>query len=173
MSLFFDMLSAINDPNTKGSVSQLESVMAPLQQMSQTTGIQPSQMQGVMSALGSVLRPALQQKQSTLGMGQMESMLGQMLGSGSGESILSSFLTPQSQQQIAQVVAQKTGLSPNMIQAALPTLIPSVLGMLGMGAAKPGTSGSNSVLDSFLNNKNDSDVDLGSVMKYAGRFLNP
>lgn len=173
MSLFFDLLSAINDPNQKASVSQLESVMAPLQQMSQSTGMQPSQMQEVMSTLGSVLRPALQQKQSTLGAGQMEAMLGQVLSSGNGSSMLASFLTPQSQQQIAQTIAQKTGLSPTMIQGALPTLIPAVLSLLGMGESKPGTSGGNPLLSSFLTSKNAQDVDLGTVVKYAGRFLNP
>jgi hypothetical protein len=173
MSLFFDLLSSINDPNQKASVSQLESIMGPVQQLSQSTGIPASQMQGVMSSLGAVLRPALQQKQSTLGAGQMDNMLGQMLASGTGASMLSSFLTPQSQQQIAQVVAQKTGLSPNMIQAALPTLIPAVLGLLGMGTPNSGAQGGNPILNSFLNSKKDSDVDLGMVMKYAGRFLNP
>lgn len=70
------------------------------------------------------------------------------------------------------MIAQRTGLSPTIVQAILPTLFSSVLGFLGMGANKPGTGGSNPVLKAFLEGGTDSSADLGDVFKFANRFLN-
>ncbi len=86
--------------------------------------------------------------------------------------MLQSLFTPQLQRQAASVIAQRTGLSPTIVQAILPTLFSSVLGFLGMGASKPGTGGSNPVLKAFLEGGADSSADLGDVFKFANRFLN-
>ncbi|MBW4687605.1 MAG: DUF937 domain-containing protein [Komarekiella atlantica HA4396-MV6] len=171
MGLFFDVLSAINNPNQQGSVAQLESIINSMQQVIVSRGIQPSQVQNVMSVLGNVLRPALKQQQSALGSNQFQNLIGQAAGSGMGASGLQ-LLTPQLQQQIVQTVSQRTGLSPNVIQAALPTLISGVLGLLNMGSTT-GSLGSNPLLNSFLDSDRDGNTDMGDVLKFANRFLNP
>jgi hypothetical protein len=43
MSLFFDLLSAINNPNQQASVSQLSSLMGSVQSLTAEHGVQPSQ----------------------------------------------------------------------------------------------------------------------------------
>jgi hypothetical protein len=172
MSLFFDVLQSINDPNRQGSVSQLESVTNSIQQLAAKQGISTAQTQSLVSALGSGLRPVLQQ-QSLAGKGSLENMLGQAMGAAGGMGALQSFLSPQLQQQLVQVVAQKTGLSTNMLQSMLPTLLPAVMGLLNMGASKTGGIGSNPLLGAFLDSDRDGDTDLGDVFKFAGRFLNP
>ena len=175
MGLFFDVLSAINNPNQQASVSQLDSITSSLQQLSSSRGIQPTQMQSMMSVLGGALRPMLQKQQTTMGTNQLGGLIGQLAGGSAGgnSSLMQSLFTPQLQQQLTQVVAQKTGISPNLIQMALPTLIPAVMGLLNMGSPKPGTQASNSVLDTFLNSQRDGDVDLGDVFRFANRFLSP
>ncbi|WP_026731221.1 DUF937 domain-containing protein [Fischerella sp. PCC 9605] len=173
MGLFFDVLSAINNPNQQGSVTQLESITNSIQQLATSRGIQPSQMQTVMSVLGNVLRPALQKQQSTLGGNQLQNLIGQAIGTSASASGLQSLMSPQLQQQIVQTVSQRTGLSPNAIQAALPTLTSAVMGLLNMGTTKPGVSGSNSILSTFLDSDRDGDTDLGDVLRFANRFLNP
>ncbi|MGG6239250.1 hypothetical protein ACQ4N7_11495 [Nodosilinea sp. AN01ver1] len=100
-------------------------------------------------------------------------MLDQLTGAG-GVAALTAAISPQLQQQMIQAVAQKSGLNAGMIQTMLPRLLPVALGLLGMGATKPGAvSGGNPLLDTFLNSGSPSTTDLGTVMKFAGRFLNP
>lgn len=174
MSLVFDLLSSINDPNKQGSIEQLSSTMGSIQDVAKAGGMSPDAMQGVMSTLGSALRPAMKQKAAMPGGGSMlEGMLGQMMGGGNTNA-LSSLLSPQMQNQLVQTVSQKTGLPSPMLQAAMPGLLQSAMGFFNMGASKPGvaSAGMNPLLKSFLDSDNDSDVDLGDVMKYAGRFLN-
>lgn len=172
MGLFFDVLSAINNPNQQASVSQLESITSSIQQMASTQGLDAAKTQSVLSALGSVLRPTLAQQQGVMGGNQLEDLLGRV-GTGTNSAAIASLLPPQIQQQLVQNVAQKTGISPNLLQSMLPTLIPAVLGLLGMGATKPGTSGGNPLLDAFLDGDRDGNTNLGDVFKFASRFLNP
>jgi hypothetical protein len=171
MGLFFDVLSSINNPNQQGSIDQLSSIV---NTMNQTTGgVDAATTQTALSALTGVLRSTLKQ-QSTTGPGGLEGMLNQFTGGGgSGLGMLSSVLSPQMQQQIAQTVAQKTGLSASMVQTMLPGLITAALGFLKMGSGRPGSTTSNTVLSSFLDGDRDGDVDLGDAFKFATRFLNP
>jgi hypothetical protein len=179
MGLFFDVLSAINNPNQNANVDQLSSITNTVQQVAASHNIEPSTMQTIMSSLGGALRPALRQQASSGGIGNMLGQLaaGQMAGGGGGLGALSSFLTPQLQQQIAQTISQRTGLGAGTIQTMLPALIPVVMQLLNMGAPKSsmGATGmaANPLLASFLDSDRDQDVDLGDVFKFAGRFLNP
>ncbi len=171
MSLFFDVLSSINDPNKEGSVTQLGNVVGGLQQLATSQGIDASQMQSVLSSVGGFLGPALQQQQGVLGGGQLENLVGQLGGSGAPATAMQSLIPPQVMQQLVQVASQKTGLNPAMLQGMLPSLIPAVMGLLNMGSSKPGTGGGNGLLNTFLNG--GSGADLGEVFKFANRFLNP
>lgn len=173
MGLFFDVLSAINNPNQQANVSQLESITQSIQQVASTQGIDASKTQSLMSALGGFLRPALKQQQTVMGGSQMESLLGRLGTVGASSAALSSLFPPQMQQQMIQSISQKTGLSPNMLQSAIPILVPAVLGLLNMGASKPGVSGGNPLLSAFLDGDRDGDTDLGDVFKFASRFLSP
>ncbi|WP_035991330.1 DUF937 domain-containing protein [Leptolyngbya sp. KIOST-1] len=173
MSLFFDVLSSINNPNQQGSIDQLSSMLGSVQDLAGSQGLSSDQVGSLLNALGGALQPALQQQASGLGAGQLDGMLGKLAGAG-GAAALTSAIPPQMQQQIIQAVAQKSGMNPGMIQTLLPKLLPVVMGLLGMGAAKPGApSGGNPLLGAFLNPETANTTDLGTVMKFAGRFLNP
>jgi len=173
MGLFFDILSSINNPNQQGNVSQLESVINTVNQLSTNYGIDASKMPSVISTVGSLIRPVLQQQKSLPG-GSLESLLGQLIGASGNAAALQSLIPPQVQQQMVEAIGQITGLSANQIQTALPTIISSVVSLLNMGASKSGIEGSgNQILNAFLNADKDSDVDLGDVMKFSSRFLNP
>ncbi len=173
MSIFFDLLSAINNPNQQGNVSQLSSVMNSLQSMTNNRGIQPSQMQSMMSLVGNLIRPELKQQRATMGEAKFENLIGQAVASGLGTSTFQSLVSPKLMQQISQTVAQKTGISPNVVQTAIPAIVSTLFGLLNMGAPKEGTRGTNSLLNSFLDSDNDGDTDLGDVLKFASRFLSP
>lgn len=171
MGLFFDVLSAINNPNQQGSVDQLGAIVNGIQQLA--PGVDASTTQTALSALTGVLRSTLKQHATTGGAGALENILGQFTG-GAGLGALPSLLSsPQLQQQIAQVVAQKTGLNAGTVQSLLPGLITAALGFLKIGDAKPGTGTSNTVLNAFLDSDRDGSVDLGDALKFATRFFNP
>lgn len=173
MGLFFDVLSAINNPNQQANVTQLESITQSIQQVASAQGIDATKTQSLMSALGGFLQPALKQQQTVMGSGQLETLLGRLGGAGAGSAALSSLFPPQIQQQMIQSIAQKTGLSPNMLQSAIPILVPAVLGLLNMGSPKPGVAGGNPLLGAFLDSDRDGDTDLGDVFKFSSRFLSP
>jgi len=169
MGMFFEVLQAINNPNQQASVSQLGTIMGALQQSGSGRGLNATAMQTVMSALGGVMQPALQQQVATGGLSSMTGLLTQFAGGTGGANALSSLLTPQLQQQMTQSLARKTGLDATMLQAMLPSLMTGVMGLLSMGSGKPGTAGSNGILNAFLDG--DGGAELGDVMKFANRFL--
>ncbi|MDX2243883.1 MAG: DUF937 domain-containing protein [Leptolyngbyaceae cyanobacterium bins.302] len=169
MGMFFDVLSAINNPEQNGSVTQLESITNTVQQLATNQGIDASKMQSVLSTVGGLLGPLLQEQQTNLpGGGDLGRLVGQITGSGAPATALQSLFPPQIQQQIAQGIAQKTGLDAGMIQSMLPTLLTSISGLLNMGGSKAG--GENPLLNAFLSEGSN---DLGDVFKFANRFLNP
>jgi hypothetical protein len=171
MGLFFDVLSAINNPAQQGSVSQLETLTGTLQQAANANGIASSQLPGIVSALGTAMGPMLKQQQGVAGAAGLEQMMTQAVGMAGGAGTLQALFPAQAQAQLAQNVAQRTGLDPNVLQSLLPTLLPVVLGMLNMGASKPGHQGSNPLLGAFLDADRDGDADLGDVFNFATRFI--
>jgi hypothetical protein len=173
MSLFFDVLSSINNPNQQGSIDQLSSVVNSVQELAGSQGLNNDQVGSLLNALGGALQPALKQQASTIGPGQLEGLLGKLGGAG-GAAALASAIPPQLQEQLIQTVAQKSGLNAGLIQSLLPQLLPVVVGLLGLGAAKPGSAGGgNPLLGAFLNAGAPGTTDLGTVVKFANRFLNP
>lgn len=173
MGLFFEVLSAINNPNQRGNVGQLESVINSIQQVATSRGIQPSQMQNIMSIVGNVLRPVLRQQQSLPGGNQLQNLIGQVTGSSTSGVGMQSLLSPQLQQQIVQRVSQTTGISPNVIEAILPTVTSGLQGLLSMGSTNGGSLNSNSILNTFLDSDRNGDTDLSEVLKFGDRFLHP
>ena len=107
-------------------------------------------------------------------------------GTGSRADVLESLFTSGQQQQVAQEVAQRTGLTSDKVMALLPILVPIVLNLLKQGAqtgssstptaqtasANPANATTtNTVLNGFLDADGDGDVDIGDAMSMAGRFL--
>jgi hypothetical protein len=174
MSMFFDLLSAVNNPNQQANVPQLAQIMDSVQSLTTNRGMQPTQVQSMMSIVGNMIRPVLKQQQTTIGSGRLENLISQVVADGAGGSAFASLLSPELMQQISETVTLRTGISPNLVQSALPTVVSAVLGMLQMGAPQTGAWGnSNPLLNSFLDSDGDSDTDFGDVMKFASRFLNP
>ncbi|MBD2614067.1 MAG: DUF937 domain-containing protein [Nostoc sp. GBBB01] len=173
MGLFFEVLSAINNPNQRGNVTQLESIINSVQQVATSRGIQPSQMQNIMSVVGNMLRPVLRQQQSLPDGNQLQNLISQAGSTSTSGVGMQSLLSPQLQQQIVQTVSQTTRISPNVIDAILPTVISSVQSMLSMGSTSGGSVNSNSILHTFLDSDRDGDTDLSDVLRFGDRFLHP
>jgi hypothetical protein len=166
--MFYELLNSINNPNQNGSIDQLSEIANTVQNLTSSNGLQPSAMQSILSSLGGPLSSALTQ-QAPGGASAISGLIGQLAGSGSSAAALTSLIPPQVQQQVVQAISQKTGVNSSMIQSMLPALLPVALKLLNMGGSKPGQTGTNALLNSFLGGNND----LGNVMKFAGRFLTP
>jgi Bacterial protein of unknown function (DUF937) len=192
MGVFFELLSAINNPEQKANVNQLSQVTNTIQQLTKSNGIDPAMAESIMSVVGENLRSAMQQQGDSPrdrgGSSQLSNLIGQVaggnnplsgaigsLGGGNlGVGAIQSMIPPQIQQQMIEGLVKKTGLSANVAQSILPALLPAVFNLLQMGASKSGTQGANNpVLNAFLDSNNSGGADLGDVLKFANRFLNP
>jgi hypothetical protein len=162
MGMFFELLNSINDPKQSGSIEQLTGLMNGVNAIAQKHDIDTSTLQSVMSAMSGPMRSAIQTQ--TMNQNPMDVLANVMSGN---PAAISSLFTPQLQQQIIEVVSQKTGVSSSVIQAMVPALIPVVMNLFKMGGSGLST---NSLFSTFLGGER---ADLGQVMQYADRFLNP
>lgn len=171
MSLFDQILGAIENPNQQGSPGQLGEIFSTVQQLSNNANTDPSTIQSVLSVVGSYARSALQQKRADEGEQQTQEFVNQFGGTQpSNQAVNLLFSTPQIQQ-IVQEVESRTGLSSGTIQAMLPFLVPIVLKFLQTGNSASHAQGANPVLNTFLDADGDGDVDIADAMQMAGRYF--
>lgn len=171
MSLFEQIINAIDSPTQQASPGQLGDIVSTVQQLSNNANTDPSTIQSVLSIVGGHARSALQQKRDNEGQEQTQNFVNQFGGTNpSNQAVQLLFGTPQIQQ-ISQEVERRTGLSAGTIQAMLPILVPLVLKFLQTGSNNQNPQGANPVLNTFLDADNDGDVDIADAMQMAGRYL--
>ena len=171
MSLFDQILGAIDNPDQQANPGQLGEILSTVQQLSNHANTDPSTIQSVLSVVGGYARSALQQKRADEGEQQTQDFVNQFGGTQpSTQAVQLLFSTPQIQQ-MAQEVESRTGLSSGMIQSMLPMLVPLVLKFLQTGNSTSYGQGSNPVLNTFLDADGDGDVDIADALQMAGRYL--
>jgi hypothetical protein len=171
MGLFDQILGAIDNPTQQASPGEVGDILSTVQQLSNNANTDPSTIQSVLSTVGSYARSALQQKRNNEGHQQTQEFVNQFGGTHpSTQAVQLLFNAPQIQQ-LVQEVTQRTGLSPDTIQAMLPILVPLVLKFLQSGSSTQNPQGSNPVLNTFLDSDNDGDVDIADAMQMAGRYF--
>lgn len=170
MGIFDQVMGAIQDPNREASVGQLGQIVSMAQQVAQANNANSSATQQAASVLGGYVKSALREKQQNQGMDAVLDLVQQ--GTTDGTGVLSKLFSPEQQTEIAKVVSQKTGLDANQVMVMLPMVIPIVMKFLNQGSAKadrPATG--NPLVTTFLDGDGDGDVDMGDVLKMAGRFM--
>ncbi len=172
MGLFDQVLSAVNNPETQGSMDQIGGILNTVQQLSGNAGTDSSTVQSAMGVVGNFVRSSLQEKRDTEGEAQAQSILDQFSGTSPNSQAVNSLFSGVMQQQVAQAIAQRTGLDVAVGKQMLPMLVPLVLQFLQSGAnSQNPQSGGNSVLNSFLDADGDGDVDISDAMGLASRFM--
>ncbi len=172
MGLFDQIINAIDNSNQQGNAGQLDNIVNTVQQVSNSTGTDPSTMQSALGIVGNYVRSALQQKQATEGNQAAQNVVNQFGGTSPNPQAVNSLFAPFLQQQLAETVAQRTGLNAGMVQQLLPILVPVVLNLLKSGAnSQNPQAGGNSVLNSFLDSDRDGDVDITDAIQLASRYL--
>ena len=178
MSLFNQILDAVNNPEREASSNQLSTILDTVQQLSSSSNTSSADIQSAMSIVGNFTRSALQQQRQSNGATQANQLINQFAGNGANPQALQTlFSTPQLQQMIQQI-SLRTGLDSRTIQSILPILVPLVLNLLKTGNRKVNSSArssnsaaSNSVLNSFLDADGDGDVDVADAINMASRYL--
>ncbi|MEL6441523.1 MAG: DUF937 domain-containing protein [Cyanobacteria bacterium J06621_8] len=171
MSLFNQILQAIDNPEREASTNQLGSILDTVQQLSGSYQSNPDAVQSAMSIVGNYTRSALQQQRRQGGTSQVNQLLAQFGGNRANATALNAlFGSPQLSSMIDEI-SRRTGLNSGIIQAMLPILVPLVLNLLRTGNSKANNAVDNPVLNSFLDADGDGDVDLNDVMSLAARHL--
>jgi hypothetical protein len=172
MGLFDQIINAIDNSNQQGNAGQLDNIVNTVQQVSNSTGTDPSTMQSALGIVGNYVRSALQEKQATEGNQAAQNVVNQFGGTSPNPQAVNSLFAPFLQQQLAETVAQRTGLNTGIVQQLLPILVPVVLNLLKSGAnSQNPQAGGNSVLNSFLDSDRDGDVDITDAIQLASRYL--
>ncbi len=173
MSLFDQVLNAINDPTRQGSVSQVAGAIQLLRQTAGSQNLQSDTTTLLVSTLGRYVQNSLQQKRATEGDAAAAHLVDQYSGTQPNPDAVSALFSPVQKQQATQDLAQKTGLNGELIAQLLPTLLPLILQFLQTGASTGGASqaSANPVLQAFLDSDRDGDVDVSDLLGAASTFL--
>ncbi|MBD2103823.1 DUF937 domain-containing protein [Leptolyngbya sp. FACHB-261] len=183
MSLFDQVLNAVQDQSRQGNEGQLSSALQAIQQSTGGQGLQGNTTGILMSTLGRYVQSALQQKRAVEGEQAVDSVLNAYSGTQPNPQAVQAIFSPSQQQQATQDLSQQTGLNSQLIAQLLPVLLPVILQFLQTGAsnqtqtqaggyAPQGGGLNNPVLRTFLDGDRDGDVDMGDMFNAAAGFLN-
>lgn len=163
MALFDQILSSVTNSNEEGGLDQLLGIANTIREISNSTGTDTSTMQSLLSVVGKQVHSSLQEKQANDGIEAVTDLVNQFAGISPDLQAVNSLFSPEIQQQVTEIAAERTGLDGEMIQQLLPSLVPLILNFL--------QSGGNPLLTQFLDADGDGDVDITDALKLASRFL--
>ena len=171
MSIFNQILSAIDDPQREANTNQLGTIFDTVQQLSGNYRANPSAVQSAMSIVGNYTKSALRQQRSRGGVSQVNQIINQFGGTGANSQVLSVLFGSSQLQDMILQISRRTGLDARTIQGMLPILVPLVLNLLRTGNNRRNIQDNNPVANSFLDSDGDGDVDLSDAMNMASRYL--
>ena len=171
MSIFNQILSAIDNPEREASSNQLSNILNTVQQLSGSYQANPDAVQSAMSIVGNYTKSALQQQRNQGGAAQVNQLVNQFGGTRANSQILSTLFSNSQLQDMMQQISNRTGLNTQIIQSILPILVPLVLNLLKTGNKQGNLQDNNPVVNSFLDSDGDGDVDLTDAMNMAYRYL--
>lgn len=172
MSIFNQILNAIDNPEKEASTNQLNSILDTVQQLSGSYQTNPDAVQSAISIVGNYTKSALRQQRSNGNMAQVNQLVNQFGGTRANSQILSTLFSTSQVQDMIQQISRRTGLNAGTITAMLPILVPLVLNLLKTGNNKHNLQQQNPVVSSFLDSDGDGDVDLNDALGMASRYLN-
>jgi hypothetical protein len=167
MGLFDQVLNALNNSNQDASSGQVASMLSTVQQVGDSYGADPATVQSAISVVGNYVRSALQDTRANEGDDQAQALVNQFSGTYPNPQAVHTLFAPNQVEEMAEAVAQRTGLDTGIVHQMLPILIPLVMNVLQTGNAQ----GGNPVLNAFLDADGDGDVDISDAMQMAGRYL--
>ena len=171
MSIFNQILGAIDNPEMEASTGQLGSIFDTVQQLSGNNRTSPDAIQSAMSIVGNYTKSALRQKRSNGNMSQVNQLVNQFGGTRANSQVVSALFSNNQIQDMIQKISLRTGLDSKVILSMLPILVPLVLNLLKTGNKRNNVNAQNPVVNGFLDSDGDGDVDLADAMSMASRYL--
>ena len=171
MSIFNQILGAIDNPEMEASTGQLGSIFDTVQQLSGSNQTSPDAIQSAMSIVGNYTKSALRQKRSNGNMSQVNQLVNQFGGTRANSQVMSALFSSGQIQEMIQKISLRTGLDSKVILSMLPVLVPLVLNLLKTGNRRGNVNAQNPVASSFLDSDGDGDVDLADALGMASRYL--
>ncbi|MEM9771323.1 MAG: hypothetical protein AAF889_06950 [Cyanobacteria bacterium P01_D01_bin.73] len=167
MGFLNSIMSAVEDPNTMGSMGQVAGILSAVNGVANQNGVDKNTMQSVVGVVGKYVQGGLQEKQSEGGAQQVQDLVSQFAGTQPSEQALTSILSAPQIDGLVGELEKMTGLDAGTVRGLLPTAVPLVLNLLKTGETKQEGSTDNSLLSSFLDSDGDGDTDLADVMGMA------
>ena len=173
MSIFNQILSAIDNPEQEASTGQLGSILDTVQQLSGNNKTSPDAIQSAMSIVGNYTKSALREKRNNGNMSQVNQLVNQFGGTQANSQVVPSLFNNSQIQDMVQQIGLRTGLNSKTILSLLPILVPLVLNLLKTGNKRGNVKAQNQnpVISGFLDSDGDGDVDLADAMSMASRYL--
>ena len=171
MSIFNQILGAIDNPEMEASTGQLGSIFDTIQQLSGNNRTSPDAIQSAMSIVGNYTKSALRQKRGNGNMSQVNQLVNQFGGTRANSQVISALFSNNQIQEMIQKISLRTGLDSKVILSMLPILVPLVLNLLKTGNRRGNVNAQNPVVNGFLDSDGDGDVDLADAMSMASRYL--
>ena len=173
MSLFKQILNAIDSPELEASSNQLSSILGTVQQLSDSSSNSANytDIQSAMSMIGNFTRSALQEKRSFGGENQARQIVNQFAGTQASPLAVQTLFNSSQLQNMIATISNRTGLNSQTINSLLPILVPLVLNFLKTGNNPSNAQAANPVLNNFLDTDRDGDVDIADAMSMASRYL--
>lgn len=171
MSLFNQIINALDNPEQEANTNQLGGILDTVQQLSGNYHTQPSAIESAMSVVGNFTRSSLKEQRNRRGDNQVQQLINSFGGNRASSQALNALFSSSQLQDMIRQISNKTGLDARSIQSMLPILVPLVLNMLKTGRNTRNASAGNNVLNSFLDTDGDGDVDVADAMRMASRHL--
>ena len=173
MSLFNQILSAIDSPELEASSNQLGNILGTVRQLSDSSSnnANSSDLQSAMSIIGNFTRSALQEQRRQGGSSQVQQLVNQFAGTQASPLALQTLFNSSQVQSMSEQISSRTGMNSQTIETLLPILVPLVLNFLKTGNNNRNAQAANPVLNNFLDADGDGDVDIADAISMASRYL--
>jgi hypothetical protein len=171
MSLFNQIITALNNPEREANPNQLSNIVNTVQQLSTQAKTNPAVIQSAISIVGNYTRNSLQEKKNQQGEQSVNNLVNQLAGNTPNNQVLQMLFTNPQIQQLTTEIEQKTGLNQGTVKSMLPMLVPVVLNLLKTGNNVQKPNSENSVLHSFLDTNGDGKIDVADALKLVGNYL--
>jgi hypothetical protein len=170
MSLFNQVIQALDNPNQQASTGQVAGILETLGQVSRTQQNDPKTLESALSVVGKYVRSSLQEKRAEGGEAQAQSLVNSYSGTQPNQQAVQALFSLPKIQQMSQEIETRTGINPGTVQNLLPILVPLALNFLKTGTSTQNQQ-ANTVLSSFLDADQDGDVDLADALRMASGYL--
>lgn len=167
MSFVNAIMSAVQDPNTMGSMGQVGEILGAVNGVAQENGIDAKTMQSVVGVVGKYVQGGLQARDGDDTPDRAQDLVSQFAGSDASEQALNAILSAPQVEGLVEELEKMTGLDAGTVRGLLPMAVPLVLNLLKTGETNQEGSTDNDLLTSFLDSDGDGDTDLSDVMGMA------